>query len=160
MENHKKFMADKAVLLGEKLFGFHNYAHKKGNKYFVYMNGEDEPITVDELAKAYERYLVETYGVAPSKVAAFVAATVILSQTENDWSVSFSEIEDVLPSLENSGWSKDEDYLGEVVSWLYSYPQFEGDGETVEIWEDCFCCVAWTDHIACEYNADEGEEDW
>ena len=95
------------------------------------------------------------FPVKPSNIAAFIAATVILNQSENNWIVDFQEIEDTFPSLEGTGWNHDESYLDAIESELFNYPQFDGDGATIERTEEGFDCVAWTDYIACEYNADD-----
>lgn len=96
-----------------------------------------------------------TYPVKATKIAAYIVATVILEQGENDWCIFFDEIEERFPSLERTGWSKDKDFLQEIADEALKYPQFEDNGEGVILNDECFDCLAWTNYIASEYNADE-----
>ena len=144
--------ADIAVGLGEKLLGNHNYAYKgKNNNYYVHEDGENKRVTAKELADILRDYYINIYGVLPSNVAAFIVATVILNQGENNWIVDYGKIEEAFPSLENSGWKEDKEFVYLIVSDMDEYPQFkDGDASMIELTDDGFDCVAFTDYIACE----------
>lgn len=100
---------------------------------------------------------MNNYPVNPTKIAAYLVATVILEQGENNWCVYFDEIEERFPSLEGTGWRNDKDFLQEIADEALKYPQFEDNGEGVILNGDYFDCCAWTDYIACEYDADDAE---
>ena len=95
-----------------------------------------------------------------SKIAAFIAAEVIMGQESNNYCVKAHEITEHFNEIDPE-WVKDKELISEIESKLYAYPQFEGDGETVIIYDEedgedelTFDCVAWTNHIACDYDAD------
>lgn len=95
-----------------------------------------------------------------SKIAAFIAAYVIMNQESNNCCVKAHDITNNFMEIDPN-WVKDKELISEIESKLYAYPQFEGDGETVIIYDEedgedelTFDCVAWTNHIACDYDAD------
>ena len=92
--------------------------------------------------------------IKPSKIAAYIAAQVILNQYDADWVMYFDEIEDYYPSLKDSGWREDKEYLSEIKEELHRYPQFEDEDDTVILDDESFDCCSWTNYIASEYDAE------
>lgn len=104
--------------------------------------------------------------VKPCTVAAFIVAEVIQNQAENNHCVMFDKIEETFPSLQSTGWRDCSLYLDAIIDCLFDYPQFRGgEASMVEVEDDCFNCVAFTDYIACEpcdgdEHDDDFDEDW
>ena len=91
-----------------------------------------------------------------SKIAAFVVATVILNQTDDNYCVTYNEIEKQFPSLEKTDWINDYSFLQGVVDHINEhYSEQFVEISQIEICHNCFDCVAMFNGIAYEGNGEE-----
>lgn len=111
-----------------------------------------------EEAKEIQKRLDEQRNISSyaRKIAAFVYATAVLEQDENNWIVYQSEIDERFEELPE-GWADDEDFIGEIELALNEYPGLENNEFFVERDDNnelYFDLCLWTDYIASDYNAE------
>lgn len=111
-----------------------------------------------EEAKEIQKRLDEQRNISSyaRKIAAFVYATAVLEQDENNWIVYQSEIDERFEELPE-GWAHDEQMLADIEQELSQYPGLDGAEFTIDQDDEgevYFDIMLWTDYIASDYNAE------
>lgn len=88
------------------------------------------------------------------KIAAYIYATAVLNQNENNWTIYGNEIESNFEELPEN-WQHDEKLVEEIEIELYQYPGLENNEIYIEYdgEEIYFDVCLWTDYIASDYDA-------